>query len=198
MVTMEQIKKLREKTGAGIVACKKALAETNGDMEKAVEILRKEGVIKAQERASKASNEGLIATYNHFNGKIGVLVEVTSETDFVARTDEFKKFAESIAMHIAAYNPRYISREDVDKEVLEKERAIYREQALNEGKPEKIVDKIVEGRLEKFYSQVCLLEQPYIDDEKIAVKDALGELVSKLGENIQIKRFVRFELGEES
>ena len=198
MVTMDQIKKLREKTGAGIVACKKALYETGGDMDKAVEILRKEGIVKAQERASKASNEGLIATYAHFNGKIGVLVEVTSETDFVARTDEFKKFAESIAMHVAAYNPRYLSREDVDEEVLEKERAIYREQALKEGKPEKIVDRIVEGRLEKFYSQVCLLDQPYIDNEKITVKEAIGELVSRLGENIQVKRFVRFELGEEA
>ncbi len=194
-VSAKVIKELRERTGAGIMECKEALKEANGDIEKAIEILRKRGALKAEKKASRSANEGLIGAYIHAGGKIGVLVEVNCETDFVARTDEFQQLVKDIAMQIAAMSPEYISREDVPPEVIEKEKEIYREEALRSGKPEKVVEKIVEGKLEKFYQEKCLLEQPFIKDESKRVKDLITEVIAKLGENIRVSRFVRFQVG---
>jgi elongation factor Ts len=195
-ITAAMVKQLRDKTGAGMMDCKKALQEAEGDFDKAVEILRKRGIAKAAKRADREANEGVVAAYIHPGSKLGVLVEVNCETDFVANTDDFKEFAKNIAMHIAASNPLAVKREDLDQEALDKEKEIYREQALAQGKPEHIVDKIVEGRLEKYYSEVCLLEQPYVKDPDKTVKDLLTEVIAKVGENITIKRFARFRIGE--
>ncbi len=196
-VTMEMIKELRARTAAGFMDCKKALEEAGGDMEKAIEILRKRGLAIAEKRASKAASEGVVASYIHANNKIGVLVEVNCETDFVARTDEFKEFAHNIAMQIAATNPICVRREDVPQEVLEKEKRIYEEQARESGKPENVIERIVQGKLEKFFQEVVLLEQPYIKNPDITVQDLLNELIAKTGEKIVIRRFVRFQVGEE-
>ena len=195
MITSSMVKELREKTGAGIMDCKRALEEANGDMEKAIEILKKKGIAKAEKKASRVAKEGLIGSYVHMGGKIGVLVEVNCETDFVARTDEFKQLVKDIAMQIAAMKPLYVSPEDIPEEVLEKEKAIYREQAA--GKPEHVVERIVEGKLKKFYEEVCLLEQPFIRDDSKKIRDLIQEAIAKLGENIKVSRFVRFEVGEE-
>mgnify|MGYP000250298938 CR=1 FL=1 len=196
MFTAKDVKELRERTGAGMMDCKKALTEANGDMEKAIEILREKGLAAAAKKAGRIAAEGIVEAYIHGNGRIGVLVEVNTETDFVARNEDFRAFVKDIAMQIAAANPQYVRREEVPSEVVEKEREILKAQAMNEGKPEKIVDKIVEGRLEKFYKEVCLLEQPFIKDPDKTVQDVLTEKIAVIGENINIRRFVRFEKGE--
>ena len=195
-ISAGMVKELREKTGAGMMDCKKALLEVNGDMEKAVEFLRKKGLATAQKRAGRALNEGIIQSYIHMTGKLGVLVEVNCETDFVAKNEDFQEFAKNIAMHIAASNPLGISPEDVPEDLIEKEKEIYRAQALEMGKPENVVDKIVEGKLKKFYEESCLLNQPYVRDTNLSVADLLNELIAKIGENISIKRFVRYQIGE--
>ncbi len=196
MITAEMVKQLRERTGAGMMDCKKALTEANGDMEKAIEILRERGLAAAAKKASRIAAEGLVDAYIHGDGRIGVLVEVNVETDFAAKNEEFRTFVRDIAMQIAAARPEYISREDVPEEVIKKEKEILRAQALNEGKPEKIVDKMVEGRIEKFYKEVCLLEQPWIKDPDKTIKELLMEKIAAIGENINIRRFARFERGE--
>jgi len=195
-ITAELVKKLREKTGVGLMDCKEALKHSDGDMEKSVEYLREKGLAKLQKRSGRAASEGVISSYMHAGSKVGVMVEVNSETDFVAKTDEFQNFARDVAMQITAATPVYIKREDVPEEVKEKEKALYRRQAIESGKPEKILDKIAEGKMEKFYQEVCLLEQSYIKNPDITIKGLLEELVIKLGENIVIRRFVRFQLGE--
>ena len=195
-ITAEQVKELREKTGAGVMDCKSALAEVNGDVEKAIEHLRKTGILKAAKKADRPTGEGVIASYVHAGSKLAVLVEVNCETDFVARTDQFRALAKDVAMHIAAQNPLVVSRDDLPANLLEKEREIYREQALQSGKPEKIVDRIVDGRIEKYYSEVCLLEQPFVKDADITVEVLVTQAVASLGENIRIARFVRMKLGE--
>ena len=195
-VTAAMVKELREMTGAGMMDCKKALQETNGNMEKAIEYLREKGLAAAAKKAHRVAAEGMVTSYIHMGGKIGVLVEVNCETDFVAKTDRFKELAKDIAMQIAASRPEYIKKEDVPEDVLNKEREILRAQALNEGKPEKIVDKMVEGRIEKFYKEVCLLEQPFIKDNDKTVGQLISEAIAEIGENIQVRRFVRYELGE--
>ncbi|MGI5902238.1 MAG: translation elongation factor Ts [Desulfitobacteriia bacterium] len=195
-ISAAQVKDLREKTGAGMMDCKQALTECNGDMEKAVDFLRKKGLAAAAKKEGRVAAEGLVESYIHGGGRIGVLVEVNCETDFVARGEEFKQFVRDIAMQIAASKPQYLSKEDVPTDVLEHEKQILRAQAINEGKPEKIVDKMVEGRIAKFYQEVCLLEQPFIKDPDILVKDLLLQQTAKMGEKIAIRRFTRFELGE--
>jgi len=195
-ISMELIKDLRQRTGSGIVDCKVALKESNGDIEKAIEYLRRKGLATAAKKASRVASDGLVASYIHAGGKIGVLVEVNCETDFVAKTEDFQNFVKNISMQIAAANPQYVRREEIPKEVLEKEREIYRAQAMESKKPEKVIEKIVDGKLERFYSEACLLEQTYIKDGDITVKDLLDALVGKIGENIQIRRFARFQLGE--
>ncbi len=196
-ITAEMVKKLRDMTGAGMMDCKKALEEANGDFEKAVEILRKKGAAKAAKKAGRATREGIITSYIHFNGRIGVLLELNCETDFVARTDEFKELAYNLAKQVAAMNPKWVSREDVPQEVIEKEKEIYREQLKDSGKPEHVVEKIIEGKLEKFFEENCLLEQEYIFEEGKKVKDIINEAIGKIGENIRVSRFVRMEVGEE-
>jgi len=195
-ITAQMVKELREKTGAGMMDCKKALGETDGDFEAAVKLLREKGVAKAAKREGRATAEGVIATYIHPGDKLGVLVEVNCETDFVVWTEKFQEFARDIAMHIAAINPLFVTRDEVDQDSLEKEREIYRQQALNDGKPEKIIDKIVDGRLEKYYSEIVLLEQPFVKDNDQTVEGLLKEASATLGENVVIKRFSRFRLGE--
>jgi len=195
MITPAEVKELRNRTGAGMMDCKKALQESAGDIEKAIEILRKKGLATAAKRAGKAANEGLVHAYIH-GGRIGVLIEVNCETDFVAKTDDFKELVHNLAMQVAASRPEYVSREDVPEKVIEKEKEILKEQALNEGKPEKVVEKIVAGRLEKFYQDNCLLEQPYIKDMERCVQDLINDAVAKLGEKIIVRRFVRYEVGE--
>ncbi|RKQ60577.1 elongation factor Ts [Thermovibrio guaymasensis] len=195
-ITTQMIKELREKTGAGIVDCKKALVEAGGDIEKAVEILRKKGAAKAAKKAERATAEGAVFSYIHGGGKVGVLVELNCETDFVARNETFKELGHEIAMQIAAMAPEYVSREDVPPEVVEKEKEVLKEQAMAEGKPEHIVEKIVEGRLAKFYSEKCLLEQPWIKDDSKTIKDLITDYITKLGENIKVRRFARFEVGK--
>ncbi|SHJ91169.1 translation elongation factor Ts [Paramaledivibacter caminithermalis] len=194
-VTASMVKELREKTSAGMLDCKKALVETDGDMEKAIEILREKGLAKAAKKAGRIAAEGIISSYIH-GGRIGVIVEVNSETDFVAKNEEFQTFAKDVAMQVAASNPLYVRREEIPKETIEKEKEILRNQALNEGKPEKIVDKMVEGRIEKYYKEVCLLEQPFIKNPDITIQDLLNEKIAKIGENLNIRRFARFEVGE--
>lgn len=196
MISAQDVKELRERTGAGMMDCKKALTEADGDINKAIDILREKGLAAAAKKAGRVANEGVVESYIHGGGRIGVLVEVNCETDFVANTEDFRSFAKEICMQIAAANPRYTSREEVPSSVIEKEKEILKAQALNEGKPEKILEKIIEGRIEKFYKENCLLEQEYIRDSDKTVKDILNEMISKLGENIIIRRFVRFERGE--
>jgi len=195
-ITAKMVQELREKTGAGMMACKKALTETDGDLEKAIKVLRESGIAKAAKREGRATAEGVIASYIHAGDKLGVMVEINCETDFVARTDQYRGFARDVAMHIAAINPLYVRREDVDQDLIDKERDIYRTQALNDGKPEKIVDKIVDGRIEKYLSEIVLLEQPFVKDNDKTVGELLKETASALGENLNIKRFSRFRLGE--
>ena len=195
-ISAGMVKELREKTGAGMMDCKNALAEVDGDIEKAIEFLRKKGLATAQKRAGRALNEGIIQSYIHMTGKLGVMVEVNCETDFVAKNEDFKEFAKNIAMHIAASNPLGITPEDVPNDIIEKEKEIYRAQALEMGKPENVVDKIVEGKLKKFYEDSCLLNQPYVRDNNISIADLLNDLIAKIGENISIKRFVRYQIGE--
>jgi elongation factor Ts len=192
------VKELREKTNAGVMDCKTALQETQGDLEKAVDYLRQKGLSVARKRAGRATSEGQIHAYIHAGGKIGVLVEVKCETDFTAKSGAFGEFVKNLAMHIAATNPLSIRREDLEAELLEREREIYRAQALEAGKPEKIVDRIVEGKFNKFYQEVCLLEQPYVRDTDMSVADLLNELRAKTGENIMISRFTRYQLGEDT
>ena len=195
-ISAAMVKQLREKTGAGMMDCKSALTEVGGDMEKAIEFLRKKGLATAQKRAGRAMTEGIIQSYIHMNAKLGVLVEVNCETDFVAKNDEFQGFAKNIAMHIAASNPLGITPEDIPQEVIEKEKEIYRAQALDLGKPENVLDKIVDGKLKKFYQDNCLMNQPYVRNPDISIADLLNELIAKIGENISIKRFVRYQIGE--
>ena len=195
-ITAEMVKQLRDKTGAGMMDCKGALAEANGDMEKAIEILRKKGAASATKRAGRATKEGVVGHYIHMGGKVGVLAEVNCETDFVARTDDFQALAKEIAMHIAAADPRYVSRDQVPAAELEKEKDIYRGQFEGSGKPANVVDKIVEGKLGSYYSQVCLLDQPSVRDPNVTVQQMLQAATAKTGENITVTRFVRFKLGE--
>ena len=195
-ISAAMVKQLREKTGAGMMDCKSALTEVGGDMEKAIEFLRKKGLATAQKRAGRAMTEGTIQSYIHMNAKLGVLVEVNCETDFVAKNDDFQGFAKNIAMHIAASNPLGITPEDISQEIIEKEKEIYRAQALDMGKPENVLDKIVAGKLKKFYQDNCLMNQPYVRNPDITIADLLNELIAKIGENISIKRFVRYQIGE--
>lgn len=195
-ISAAQVKELREKTGAGILDAKKALEEANGDLNKASEILREKGLAVAAKKADRVATEGAVQSYIHAGGRIGVLVEINCETDFVAKTDQFQEFARDIAMHIAASSPKYIRREEVPSDEIEKEKEILKAQALNEGKPEKIVEKMVEGRISKYYEEICLMEQSFIKDPDKTIDQLLNEKVSKIGENISIRRFVRYELGE--
>jgi len=195
-VDAKLVKTLREMTGAGMLECKSALEEANGDLELAVEILRKKGVAKAAKKAGRETKEGLIHAYIHAGGRIGVLLELNCETDFVARNELFKELANEIALQIAAMKPQYVKREDVPREVAEKEGEIAREAAVAEGKPAHIAEKIAEGKLEKFYKEVCLYEQPYIKDDKKTIEELVKEYIAKIGENIQVRRFCRYELGE--
>lgn len=195
-VNATAVKELRERTGAGIMDCKKALAETGGSLDKAVDYLRQKGLAAAAKRADRVAADGAIGAYVHPGGKIGVLVEINCETDFVARTTEFQALLKDIAMQIAAANPRFVRREDVSAEESEKEKAIYRQQALESGKPEKVLEKIVEGKMERFYSEVCLLEQPFIKEPERKVSDIVNDAAARLRENIQIRRFARYNLGE--
>ena len=196
-ITSQMVKELREKTNAGMMDCKKALGETDGDMEKAVDLLRQKGLAVAAKRADRATSEGVVECYIHAGGKLGVMVEVGCETDFVAKTDDFKAFARDIAMHVAAVNPVAVSREEIPSDLVEREKAIYVKQAQESGKPENIIEKIVSGKIEKFISEICLLEQKFVKNPDLTVQDLLNELVAKMGENISIKRFVRFQVGEE-
>ncbi len=193
---LDKIKKLREKTNAGVVDCQNALKESKGDFDKALDVLRKKGVSLATKKSSRAAKQGKVEGYIHANGKIGVLVEVNCETDFVAKNEQFKVFCKDMAMQIAAANPQYVKKEDVPKKVIEKEREIIKGQI--KGKPKNVLDKIADGKLEKYYSEVCLLEQPFIKDPKTKVNDLLVALIAKIGENILIKRFTRYQLGEEA
>lgn len=190
------VKELRERTGAGMMDCKRALAEVDGNMEKAIEFLREKGLAAANKKAGRSTSEGVVEAYIHGGGRIGVLVEVNCETDFVAKNADFRALARDVAMQIAAQNPQYVSSEDVPVSVIEKEKEILRAQALNEGKPEKIVDKMVEGRIEKYFAEVCLLEQPFIREGDMTVKEYVQSKVAMLGENISIRRFTRFQMGE--
>ena len=195
-ISIQSVKELREKTGVGIMDCKNALKEASGDNDKAIDILRKKGIAKAQKREGRITSEGQIQSYVHMGGKIGVLVEANCETDFSAKTEDFTNFTKNLAMHIAATNPIAISPEDLPSEIVEREKEIYRDQALQSGKPEKVVEKIVEGKLKKFFSEVCLLNQAYVKDPDTTIQNLLNELKAKTGENIIIKRFIRFKLGE--
>jgi elongation factor Ts len=191
------VKDLREKTGAGILDCQKALTQTGGDITKAIDFLRQKGLATAEKKAGRTTNDGLIVSYIHAGNKLGVLLEVNCETDFVAKTDEFQELARDLAMHIAAANPLHIKREDVPATVLDIEKEIFLAQAKESGKPAAVLDKIVAGRLEKFYAEACLLEQPFVKDPGITIKNMLSQKIAKLGENISVRRFTRFRLGEE-
>ncbi len=194
-ISMKEVQELRERTGAGMMDCKKALEEAGGDIEQAIEALRKKGAAIASKRAGKETAEGIVEAYIHPGSRVGVLVEVDCETDFVARTDDFKNFAKDLCMHIAALKPLYLSKEDVDPKFLEHEKNILKEQLVDSGKPEKVIDQIVEGKLNKLYSEVCLLEQPFVKNDQLTIADLLKETIAKTGENIKIKRFARFEVG---
>jgi elongation factor Ts len=194
-ISAAMVKELREATGSGIMDCKRVLAEADGNMEKAFDLLRKKGLAKAAKRAGRSTSEGIVYSYIHTGAKLGVLVEVNCESDFVAKTDDFIEFAKNIAMHIAAANPAGLTPDDVDQSVVEKEREIFRAQMLEEGKPENIIDKIVDGKVEKFYKEVCLLSQQYVKDPQKTIEEFLKETVGKIGENIQIRRFARFQIG---
>ncbi len=195
-ITAQAVKELRERTGAGMMDCKKALQETGGDMDKAVEYLRKKGLADAAKKAGRVAAEGLVHSYIHAGGRIGVLVEVNCETDFVARTDAFKQFVHDVAMHVAATNPRWLDRESAPADEVENERRILSEQAAESGKPPHVIEKMVEGRLQKFLKENCLLDQPFVKDPDVTVGDLLKQKIAELGENIRIRRFVRFQLGE--
>ena len=194
--TAKDVMALREKTGAGVMDCKKALSATDGDLEKAIDFLREKGLAAAAKKAGRVAAEGLVEAYIHGGGRIGVLVEVNCETDFVAKTDAFKELVKDIAMHIAATNPSYLKREEVPTAELEHEQAVLAEQARNEGKPEKIIEKMVAGRIEKYYKEVCLMEQPFVKDPDKTISDLITESIAKIGENISIRRFTRYQLGE--
>jgi len=196
-ISATMVKQLREKSGAGMMDCKQALVECDADIDKAIDFLRKKGLATAQKRAGRAMTEGTIQSYIHMGGKLGVLVEVNCETDFVAKNEDFVQFVKNIAMHIAATNPLGVRAEDVPEETIQRERDIYQAQALETGKPENVVTKIVDGKMNKFFKENCLLNQPYVRDPDLAVEDVLNELIAKIGENITIKRFVRFQTGEE-
>lgn len=195
-ITAEKVKELRQRTGIGVMECKQTLKESKGDIEKAIVILRKKGYARAKDKMSRDTAEGIVGSYIHLNGKIGVLIEVNCESDFVARNDEFRELVKNIAMHIAASAPKYISSDEILPEVLEEEREIIREQFKDSKKPPEILERIVQGKLGKFYEEVCLLDQAYIKDDKISIKQLVASYVAKLGENIRIKRFARFELGK--
>lgn len=195
-ITAGLVKELRERTGAGMMDCKKALSATDGDLEKAIDFLREKGLAAAAKKAGRVAAEGLVEAYIHGGGRIGVLVEVNCETDFVAKTDAFKELVKDIAMHIAATNPSYLKREEVPTAELEHEQAVLAEQARNEGKPEKIIEKMVAGRIEKYYKEVCLMEQPFVKDPDKTISDLITESIAKIGENISIRRFTRYQLGE--
>jgi elongation factor Ts len=195
-ISAERINELRQKTGAGMMDCKKALQETSGDFEKAIDFLRKKGLAAAAKKASRIASEGLVGAYLHMGGKVGVLVEVNSETDFVAQTEDFKNFVKDVCLHVTAHKPLYLQPEEVPAEVLSRERDIARDQARQSGKPENRLDQIVEGKVSKYFEENCLLEQSFVRDPSKKVRDILQELVAKLGENIKIRRFVRFEMGE--
>ncbi len=197
-VSAAMVRELRERSGAGMMDCKRALAEVRGDVEKALVFLREKGLAAAAKRAGRTAAEGIVASYIHAGGRIGVLVEVNCETDFVARTDDFRGLCKDLAMQIAAANPRYVRREEVPEDVVEQERSIFRAQAANTGKPPQVVDKIVAGKLEKFFAEVCLLEQPFVKESDKAVGQLVSELVARLGENVVVRRFARFQLGEQS
>jgi len=194
-ITAEQVKELRDMTGAGIMDCKKVLVEVDGDIKKAVETLRERGIAKAAKKAGRIASEGLVEAYIH-NGKYGAMVEVNSETDFVSKNEEFRTFVRDVAMHIAASNPLYVSREEVPQNVIDEEKAIIKAQALNEGKPEAVVEKMVEGRINKYLAEICLLDQPFVKDPDKTIGQLLTEKIATIGENIVIRRFVRFERGE--
>jgi len=194
-ITSQMVKELRDKTNAGMMDCKKALGETDGDMEKAIDLLRQKGLAVAQKRAGRATSEGIIETYIHAGGKLGVMVEVGCETDFVAKNSDFVDFAKNVAMHIAASAPISIKREEVPADVAAREENIFKQQALDSGKPENIVDKIVTGKMDRFFAESCLMEQKYVKNPDLSIQDLLNELVAKLGENISIKRFARFQIG---
>lgn len=195
-VTAQMVKELREKTGAGMLDCKKALEQTGGDVEKAVDWLREKGLAAAAKKAGRAATEGLVHAYIHGAGRVGVLLEVNCETDFVAKNEEFKAFVHEVALQVAAMRPTYVRREEVPEEIIAHERDVLRAQAINEGKPEHIADKMVEGRLNSFYKEQCLLEQEYVKEKGKSIQDLLNELIAKLGENMSIRRFARFEVGE--
>ncbi len=197
-INATQVKELRESTGAGIMDCKQALQEAGGDMEKAVRILREKGLAGAQKKAGRSAADGIIDAYIHLNNRIGVLLEVNCETDFVARNETFRAMVHDVAMHIAASRPLYVSPEEIPEEVLEQEREINRSRALKEGKPQKVVDKIVEGRMKKYYEEVCLLEQPFVKDPEITVGELVQRTIAAVGENIVVRRFARFQVGEAS
>jgi elongation factor Ts len=194
-ITADQVKQLREKTGAGMMDCKTALIESGGDFDKAVEYLRKKGLASAAKRAGRAARDGIIGHYIHMGGKVGVLVEVNCETDFVARTEDFQRLAKELAMHIAAADPKYVKREDIPAEVIEREKEIARAQ-VPPGKPEQVIEKIVNGKLESYYQQVCLLDQPSVRDPNVTIGQMIAEAIAKTGENVTVSRFVRFKLGE--
>ncbi len=196
-VNAQQVKELREKTGAGMMDCKRALQETDGDMEEGIKLLRKKGMASADKKASRAANEGLVDSYIHMGGKIGVMVEVNCETDFVARNEEFRTFVHDVAMHIAASSPRWVSRDEVPEDVVASEMEIYTEQARATGKPDNVLAKIAEGKLNKWYETVILLEQRFVKDPDKTIDDLRRELVGKIGENVEVRRFVRFQLGED-
>ncbi len=197
-VTAAMVKELRDRTGAGMMDCKKALVETGGELEPAIDALRKKGLASAAKKAGRATSDGLVVSYIHAGGRIGVLLEINCETDFVARTDDFQKLAHDVSLHIAASQPRFIGRAEVTDEVLQREKRIHREQALESGKPEQIVERIVEGRMSKFFSENCLLEQPFVKDPEQTVEDVLKAAIAKLGENMRICRFARFQLGADA
>jgi len=195
-ISAVMVKQLREKTGAGMMDCKEALTECDGDISKSIDFLRKKGLATASKRSGRVMSEGVIASYIHMGSKLGVLVEINCETDFVAKNDDFIEFAKNIAMHIAAIDPVGIRPEDIPEEIINREKEIYRAQAIETGKPEKIIDKITEGKLQKFYKDNCLMSQAYVKDSNITIEDLLNSLIAKIGENITIKRFVRFQVGE--
>ncbi|MBM3298137.1 MAG: translation elongation factor Ts [Candidatus Aminicenantes bacterium] len=195
-ITADMVKELRQRTGIGMMECKKALEESGGDMEKAIAVLRKKGYARAKDKASRETSEGLVGSYIHTNGKIGVLVQLHCETDFVARNSDFQDLVKNIALHIAAARPKFLSAEDIPTSVLEEEKAVIREQLKDQKKPPEIVEKIVQGKLGKFFEEVCLLDQPYIRDDKVSIRQLVESMVAKLGENIKIGRFARFEIGE--
>jgi elongation factor Ts len=196
-ITAEMVKNLREKTGAGMMDCKAALVEMAGDMEKALDFLRKKGLASAAKKASRTASDGSVSSYIHAGGKIGVLIEVNCETDFVARTDDFQSLVKDLAMHVAAANPLFVKREDVPAAVTEREKSVHTDQVRAMKKPENVIEKIVEGKMDKFYGDICLLEQSFVKDPDVKIQSLLTEKIAKLGENITIKRFVRFELGQE-